>query len=104
VAAVVTAGYPRPLRQCLFQLGDTEAARAPTEQALRLCEVAGDHDGVLAYLGRSRRACTAGLDPESEHAYNSVAFGGAETVRATVPGEAFSPRCGRPDTCASRRT
>jgi len=28
-----------------------EVARAPTEQALRLCEAAGDHDGVLAYLG-----------------------------------------------------
>jgi len=36
----VTHGH---LGQCLFQLGDTEAARAPTEQALRLCEAAGDH-------------------------------------------------------------
>lgn len=44
----VTHGH---LGQCLFQLGDTEVARAPTEQALRLCEAAGDHDGVLAYLG-----------------------------------------------------
>lgn len=39
------------LGQCLFQLGDAEAARAPTEQALRLCEAGGDEDGALAYLG-----------------------------------------------------
>jgi tetratricopeptide (TPR) repeat protein len=44
----VTHGH---LGQCLFQLGDAEAARAPTEQALRLCEAGGDDDGVLAYLG-----------------------------------------------------
>jgi tetratricopeptide (TPR) repeat protein len=44
----VTHGH---LGQCLFQLGDAEAAQAPTEQALGLCEAAGDHDGVLAYLG-----------------------------------------------------
>lgn len=44
----VTHGH---LGQCLFQLGDAEAARAPTEQALRLCEIGGDDDGVLAYLG-----------------------------------------------------
>jgi tetratricopeptide (TPR) repeat protein len=45
---LVTHGH---LGQCLFQLGDAEAARAPTEQALPLCEATGDHDGVLAYLG-----------------------------------------------------
>jgi tetratricopeptide (TPR) repeat protein len=44
----VTHGH---LGQCLFQLGDAEAARAPTEQALRLCEAGGDEDGVLTYLG-----------------------------------------------------
>jgi tetratricopeptide (TPR) repeat protein len=43
----VTHGH---LGQCLFQLADADAARAPTEQALRLCEAGGDDDGVLAYL------------------------------------------------------
>jgi hypothetical protein len=48
-------------------------------------------EAPCAPAGRSRRACTAGLDPEGEHAYKPVAFGGAEAVRATVPREAFAP-------------
>lgn len=35
--------------------------------------------------------CAVGLDPESEHAYKPVAFGGTEAVRATVAREAFAP-------------
>jgi tetratricopeptide (TPR) repeat protein len=39
------------LGECLFQSGDAEAARTPTEQALALCVSSGDDDGIIAYLG-----------------------------------------------------
>ena len=39
------------LGECLFQSGDADGARAPTEQALALCQASRDDDGVVAYLG-----------------------------------------------------
>jgi tetratricopeptide (TPR) repeat protein len=39
------------LGDCLFHAGDADAARAPIEQALQLCEASGDADGIVAYLG-----------------------------------------------------
>lgn len=44
----VTLGF---LGECAFQRGDAAAALAPIEQALTLCDAAGDNEGVLAYLG-----------------------------------------------------
>jgi tetratricopeptide (TPR) repeat protein len=44
----VTLGF---LGECAFQQGDAAGARAPIEQALTLCDAAGDNEGVLAYLG-----------------------------------------------------
>ena len=44
----VTLGF---LGECLFQQGDAAGALAPLEQALTLCDAAGDGEGILAYLG-----------------------------------------------------
>ena len=44
----ITLGF---LGECAFQRGDAAGALAPLEQALELCDAAGDNEGVIAYLG-----------------------------------------------------
>ena len=44
----ITLGF---LGECAFQEGDAAGALAPLEQALTLCDAAGDGEGILAYLG-----------------------------------------------------
>jgi len=44
----ITLGF---LGECTFQQGDAAGALAPLEQALSLCDAAGDNEGVMAYLG-----------------------------------------------------
>lgn len=44
----ITLGF---LGECAFQRGDAAGALAPLEQALEMCDAAGDNEGVIAYLG-----------------------------------------------------